>query len=133
MDTDRGARAAISGLAIEVTCQVGLQTGSQATFTTTPAVAFGVGPQEVLRISRQVGPGLDCGIGCQVPVGFAPQTGPLTKARIDSGKPFGVALDTTSRTVPGTVSRLVRGMSILTTLTAPKAFFFGRLASFGLD
>ena len=107
MDTDRGARVAISGLAIEVTCQVGLQTGSQATFTTTPAVAFGVGSEEVLRISRQVTPDLGSSIDHQIAARFAPQTGCGAEAKLASRLPVRVALETTQGTVPGTVLTVV--------------------------
>jgi hypothetical protein len=87
------------------------QTGSQTAFAITPKVALGLGPQKAARLGRKVSPNVPSEISRQVAVGFAPQTGCGTGVKIDSRKPFGVAMDTTPGIVLGTVPTVVPGMS----------------------
>jgi hypothetical protein len=59
-----------------------------------------------------VSPNLPSEINRHIAVGFAPQAGCATGMKIDSRKPFEVAMDTTPGTVLGTVPKAILGASI---------------------
>ncbi len=75
-------------------------------------IALGFGLQEAARLGRKVSPNLPSEISRHIAVDFAPQTCPETGVKLDSDKPFGVALDTTPGTVMGTVPTAILKASI---------------------
>jgi hypothetical protein len=103
-----GAQNEASELAVKIARQIGPQT----TIAITPATASSTGSQKAMRIGRKTSPAVPSRISRQVTVGFAPQAGSETGLKINSGKPFVVAVDTTTGTVLGTVLTVVPGMSI---------------------
>jgi hypothetical protein len=103
-----GSSSEASPLASELASQVGLQTAIAVTL----AVTLSIDLQKAVRIGRKTSPNLPSEISRRVTVGFAPQTGCGTGMKLDSRKPFSVAIDTTPGTVLGTVPTVVPGMSI---------------------
>jgi hypothetical protein len=83
-----------------------------------------------VRIGRQVGLHFAIVIGSRVPIGFARQTGGRTGVKVAFRLPFGVATETTSGTVPGTVPTAVSGRSALTTLNGSKVNWLRYLTRF---
>jgi hypothetical protein len=72
---------------------------------------LGISLQKAVRLGRKVSSKLPSRISRQITLGFAPQTGYGTGMKLDSRKPFRVAMDTTPGTVLGTVPTVVRGVS----------------------
>ena len=98
-------------IASRLALRVKPQTHPQTTFEVTPAIAFRTSWELTARLNRQIELHLVFGIDCQIPVGFASQTRPETAVKVALLLPFRVATETALGTVPGTVPRVIRGMS----------------------
>jgi hypothetical protein len=120
------AQSEASGFAVELTGQVGLQTAGAVT----PAVALSIDRQKAVRVGRKVRPVMPSRNGRQITVGFMPQAGLETGPRLDAGKPFGVALDTTPGTVLGTVPTVVPEVSFSACVGGPNGQYFDYLGEF---
>ena len=90
-------------VSLRVAIQVGWEVGSAAAARVRPQVTFREGPHVAVQTGRRI----------------AGKTRPPTPTR--------VLLETTPGTVLGTVRRVIRRVSILTALIAPKAASFGYL------
>ena len=103
----------IVGGATRVAATTASRVSLQTTFATAPPITWDIAEQRAARISPEENPEVPFGTGCQIADAITPQAHPETGLGIDFRKPFGVALDTPSGTVPGTVPLAVREVQFL--------------------